>query len=106
MISENLTQLTLPSAVKLPPTGILTARDIARAARSVLETETERATMPRWELMTRVVSLLTEKYPAGWEMSAGITMGSALRAFPREGLRWDRRRDTVSLSLEKGVDKR
>lgn len=103
MISENLTQLTLPNELALPPMGILTARDVARAARSVLETETERASMPRWELMTRVVSLLTEKYPAGWEMSDGITMGSALRAFPREGLGWDRRRDVVSL---KGVDKR
>ena len=104
MNSEHLTQLTLPSAVKLPPTGVLTARDIARAARSVLEIE--RATMPRWDMMNAVVELLNQRYPGGWEMSAGITMGSALRAFPREGLRWDRRRDTVSLSLQKGGDKR
>lgn len=106
MISETLTQLTLPSAVKLPPTGVLTVRDIARAARSVFENETERASMPRWDMMNAVVELLNQRYPGGWEMSAGITMGSALRAFPREGLRWDRRRDTVSLSLQKGGDKR
>lgn len=106
MNSEHLTQLTLPRAVKLPPTGILTARDIARAARSVLEPETEQGAMARLDLGNAVVEFLNERYPGGWDMADGITMGSALRAFPSEGLRWDRRRDTVSLSLKKGVDKR
>ena len=105
MRNEHLTQLTLPNELALPVTGVFTARDIARAARSVLDIETP-ATMPRWDMMNAVVELLNKRYPGGWEMSAGITMGSALRAFPREGLRWDRRRDTVSLSLRKGGDKR
>lgn len=94
-------QLTIHHEINLPSAGVLTGRDIAAAARAVLERETD-GELDRWELGDRVDALLNEKYPGGWTLVEGEGVGCALVAFPAFGIRFDRATDTMSLIENRG----